>query len=405
MTFSLARSAALVSLALLAACGEAISGPEPIEGLPRQLTAAEQQLVTASNGFAFRLLREVNRGEAGRNVFLSPLSASLALGMTANGARGPTLDAMRAALGFGQLSLSEIDRSYRGLIDLLTELDPKVDIRLANAIWYRAGFPLESAFADTTRRYFDARVSALDFRDPASVRTINGWVSQSTRGKIDEIIDGAIPGDVMLYLMNAIYFKGSWTDRFDPASTRDAPFTSGDGARSTVRMMSRSGRYGYARSPDYEMLDLPYGKGAFSMTVILPGPGKDADELLASLDADAWTQAIGRLAPTSLEVSLPRFKLEYRKSLSAALEALGMGLAFTPASDFTGISSADPWIDEVLQKTFVEVSEEGTEAAAVTSVVMVTSMPPSFRADRPFLFALRERFSGTILFIGKIEKP
>ena len=405
MNRSIRRPVALLALALLAACEDPIGSSKPLEALPRPLTAGEREIIGASNRFAFDLLREVNRGEEGRNVFLSPLSASMALGMTMNGARGSTLDAMRSTLGFGTLPLGEIDRSYRSLIDLLTELDPGVDIRLANAIWYRSGFPLETAFADTTRRYFDARVTALNFADPSARTTINGWVKESTNGKIETIVDGPIPGDVMLYLMNAIYFKGSWTDRFDPARTTDATFTAGDGSRSTVRMMSGHARYGYGSGPEYEILDLPYGNGAFSMTVLLPRPGHDADALLASLDAQKWADAIQRLTPMSLDVHLPRFKLEYQKGLVPALRTLGMGIAFTPASDFTALSAGDPWIDQVLQKTYVEVNEEGTEAAAVTSVVMVTSLPPTVRVDRPFVFALRERFSGTILFMGKIERP
>lgn len=405
---SLARGTlVLLALGAGAGCAEDPLGsrPLPLEELPRPLTAAEREVITASNGFAFGLLREVNGGEVGENVFLSPLSASMALAMTTNGARGATQEAMRATLGFGQLALPEMNRSYRGLLDLLTDLDPKVDIRVANAIWYRQGFPLESGFADTTRHYFDARVSALDFAAPASVRTINEWVDRSTEGKIEKIIDGAIAGDVMLYLMNAIYFKGSWTDRFDPAKTRDADFTLGDGTTTRVRMMSGQAKYGYASGDAYDLIDLPYGNGAFSMTVLLPKPGRDVDEVVASLDAQAWNAALDRLARLEMHLSLPRFELEYEKGLNEALKALGMSIAFSPASDFTGMSSADPWIDAVLQKTFVEVNEEGTEAAAVTSVTMVTSAPPSVVVDRPFAFAIRERLSGTLLFVGKMERP
>ena len=405
---SLARTTLTVlALGALAACEEDPIGSRtvPLERLPRPLTASEREIIGASNGFAFGLLREVNREEAGENVFISPLSASMALAMTTNGARGATEEAMRSTLGYGQLPLPEMNRSYDALMDLLTKLDPKVEIRIANAIWYRQGFPLENAFADTTRRYFDARVTGLDFAAPASVRTINDWVDRSTNGKIEKIIDGSIPADAMLYLMNAIYFKGTWTDRFDPAQTRDAEFTLGDGRTTRVKMMTRRSRYGYVPGDDYELIDLPYGNGAFSMTILLPKPGQDVDAVVASLDAQEWTDALARIGRLEMYLSLPRFKVEYEKGLNDALRALGMGIAFTPESDFTAMSPADPWIDTVLQKAFVEVNEQGTEAAAVTSVTMVTSAPPSITVDRPFAFVIRERLTGTILFTGKIEKP
>ena len=404
------RIAPLLALALLAACEELPTDTVPLERLPRELTAAERSLVAASNHFAFGLLREADKERPGENVFLSPLSASLALGMTMNGARGETFDGMRSALAFGTLSQQEINASYQGLIGLLTELDPKVRMEIANSIWYRNTFPFHQTFFDTTRTYFGAEVAGLDFDDSGSVTTINDWVDEATTGKIEEIVDQISPATVM-YLINAIYFKGSWTKKFDPAQTRDAPFFDAAGSRtvSTVKMMNREGSIRHAGGQGFEVADLPYGNGAFSMTILLPERGGDVEELLASLDATKWGQVVDALAERDMGIALPKFRLEYEQHLVDALTALGMGTAFDEsAADFSGMSprGEDLFISDVLQKTFVEVNEEGTEAAAVTKVeIRETSAPGVFTVDRPFVFVLREKFSGTILFMGKIVEP
>ena len=402
------RMVPLLGAALLAGCEGPVTGPEPLQELPRQLTAAERSVIASSNQFAFGLLREADREMVGKNVFLSPLSASLALGMTMNGARGGTFDAMRHTLAFGTLSQAEINASYRGLIDLLVDLDPRVRMEIANSIWYRNTFPFEQSFLDATRASFDAEVAALDFESPASVGRINGWVKEKTSGKIEDIVDRIDPQTVM-YLINAIYFKGTWTQRFDPARTHDAPFYDAAGQRSvrTVKMMHRDGPVRVSRGEGYQAVDLPYGNGAFFMTVILPDRGGSVEATLASLDATKWGKLVEGFADSRMGIMLPKFRLEYEQHLTDALKALGMGPAFDDA-DFTGMSprGRELVISDVLQKTFVEVNEEGTEAAAVTKVeIEVVSAPPTFIVDRPFVFAIREKFSGTILFMGKIVEP
>ncbi|MGH7457646.1 MAG: serpin family protein, partial [Longimicrobiaceae bacterium] len=370
------------------------------------LTAAEQEVVAASNSFAFDLFRELSSEQPDSNVFISPLSASMALGMTLNGARGETFDAMRSTLGFDGLSQSEINASYRSLIDLLRGLDPKVEMLIGNSIWYRDTFPFEQAFFDTTETYFDAEVAGLDFTDPASVDVINAWVNESTEGKIEDIVEAPLPPDVVMYLINAIYFKGDWTDQFSKDRTHDAPFTTSDGGTVTVKLMHRpEAELQHVATAEYEAVDLSYGRGAFAMTVVLPAPDGNVNDLIRTLDAESWSEIANAFEERTLDLYLPRFRLEYEKSFNDALEALGMGIAFGPEQDFTGMSPANPFISEVFQKTYVNVNEEGTTAAAVTKVSMNESAPPSFRADRPFIFAIRERFSGAILFIGKMEEP
>lgn len=403
----LPRFTLALPILLVAAACEQSTGPRPIHDLPRPLTDAEADVARASNAFAFDLLREVIASEGDANVFLSPFSASMALGMTMNGARGSTFEAMSGTLGFGGLSIAEINASYRGLLDLLDGLDPRVELQVGNSIWYREGFPVEQAFFDTTRAYFDAEVAALDFTSPASVDRINGWVADATNDRIDTILESIGPDDVM-YLINAIYFKGDWTAGFDRADTRSASFfdSSGETRTGEVEMMSRKGPTSIYTGDGFTAADLPYGGGAFSMTVVLPDPGVDVNDLLSEMSAGTWAEITGGLTESSMGIQLPKFRLEYGTSLDDALQALGMEEAFDERADFSGMSPVGVMITDVLQKTFVNVDEEGTEAAAVTAVGMgVTSAPSAVVVDRPFLFAIREKFSGTILFIGKMMLP
>ena len=384
---------------------------EPIVELPRQLTTAEREIIRTANRFGFDLFSRVNAAEPGPNVFLSPLSASMALGMLMNGAAGQTWEDMRGTLGFAGLSEAEINASYRGLIDLLLGLDPHVTVRIGNSVWSREDVPFEPPFFTAVGEYFDAEARALDFDDPASVDVINQWASDATNGRIDKVIDRIEVYHIM-FLLNAIYFKGTWTQEFDPEDTRPAPFRRADGSEVTVQMMhlEAGSRVPFAATNEYQAIELAYGGGAYAMVVVLPSQDRSLDELVASLDASAWDGLIANLDSARVTVSLPRFRLEYEELLNDPLIDMGMGVAFGDAADFTRLTPlarTDPvCIHFVKQNTFVEVNEEGTEAAAVTSVgIGAVSAPPAFVADRPFLFAIRERLSGTILFMGAIGDP
>jgi serpin B len=405
----------LATVLLVAAC-DSPADPQPvqkIESLPRALTSDELALVDAGEAFAFDFLREVFRDEdPAVNVFVSPLSASMALGMALGGAETETFEAMRAALRLDGLEREQIGVAYRSLIDLLSGLDPTVRVEIANSVWHREGFTLESAYVSEVERDFLARVEALDFADPGAVDVINTWVDEATEGLIDGIVDPPIDPLTMAFLINAIYFEGAWTLRFDPDRTAPDDFRRSDGATVTVPFMSMSDRvFPYAQTPDYRAIELPYGGEAFVMNVVLPSEAVGMDAFVESLDAGSWADIVGGLADTELLVVLPRFRLEYDKNLNEVLKALGMEVAFDEAAaDFSRMHrdarDLQLHISRVKQKAFVEVDEEGTRAAAVTSVeVGVTSAPPMFRADRPFVFAIRERLSGTILFTGVVQDP
>ncbi len=394
----------------LSACDAA--EPEPAEP-PRALTAPEKALVEANHRFGLKLFRAVSAEEPQENVFLSPLSVSMALGMTLNGAEGATRAEMEAALELAGLSQKEINAAYQSLIGLLGGLDLSVQFSLANSIWYREGFAVEQAFIDTNKEFFDAEVAALDFSSAEAPARINAWVKEKTNGKIEKIVEPPIHPLTMMYLINAIYFKGDWQYQFDREKTEEAPFTLPDGSEKAVPMMTlEEPTLAYYRDERVTAVDLPYGDSLYTMTILLPeGEANSIEALAAGLDEARWSEITGGLHPQELAaLEMPRFKLEYKKRLNDVLKAMGMNKAFDPdSSDFGGINPArkDLHISEVLHKTFVEVNEEGTEAAAVTSVsIGLTSVgPPVVRVDRPFVFAIRENHSGTILFIGQVADP
>jgi serine protease inhibitor len=399
--------ALFVGVLMGTACMEATSPAPiaPITALPRALTESETAIIASSNDFTFDLFRTGNLDQHKANVFISPLSASMALGMTAAGANGATYDEMRAALRLTGATREDVGGGYKSLIALLKGLDPSTDFSIANSIWYERTFPFHAAFLDESKLYFDARIEGLDFKSPSAVTTINSWVSEQTNNRIPTILE-SIRDDERMFLVNAIYFKGVWQKQFDKSKTVDAPFHAADGTTSTVKMMARGEGVQYTATADYSAIDLPYGNSAFTMTVILPNG--DIDAFAESFDGAKWSSLVGSLRDSNVHVYLPRFRIEWMRELPEDLKQLGMRRAFVPGgADFTRMSPVglDLFITKVLQKTFVEVDEAGTEAAAATVVgIGVVSMPPSFRADRPFLVVIRERFSGAILFIGKIAK-
>ncbi len=404
----------LVLTGLLAILGLGCDSAGPTEPKdappPRSLTATEQDVVDTDNSFGLTLLRAtVEAEDPSKNVFLSPLSVSMALGMTLNGARGETRAAMETALEKQDLSPAEINDAYRGLIDLLEGLDPNVEVALANSIWYRQGLPVKQAFIDTNRTHFDAEVAALDFADPSAPDRINGWVNDETRGNIPEIVPNSIPPEIVMYLINATYFNGPWRDQFDPSNTEQDSFHRADGSTVTVPMMEKTEAVVHPTytTDQFRAVDVAYGDSLYSMTVLLPNGETSVEEVVDSLDTETWTRVTEGLSPQSLSrLKMPKFTLRYEKTLKDVLTDLGMGIAFTDAANFRDIADTSLAISKVKHKTFLRVDEEGTEASAATSVsIGVTSAPPSFVVDRPFVVALRENHSGTILFVGTVMDP
>ncbi len=386
------------------------SSDSPDDGISSELTAAERHVIESDNKFGLKLFREIIKGEKDKNVFISPLSVSMALGMTNNGANGETQEAMQEVLELSGMTLKEINQSYKSLMELLRGLDPKVQFQIANSIWYRLGLTPEDEFVDLCKEYFDALVSGLNFADPNAAKIINAWVEEATNGKIDKIVDDPIGDLTLMFLINAIYFKGTWTYQFDEDSTRDTVFTLPDGTQKPCQMMQQSAFFDYFSNDGFQAVDLAYGDGDFSMTIFLPKPDVDIDSLIAQFTPENLSYWLGCFSSDSGKIFVPKFKVEYDLLLNNVLKTLGMEIAFDPGrADFTKMyEGGGIWIGKVKHKTYVEVNEEGTEAAAVTSVVMATvSEHPDFhiRVDRPFVFLIRENKSRTILFIGKIVEP
>ncbi|HEX9729072.1 MAG TPA: serpin family protein [Gemmatimonadales bacterium] len=405
---------ALTVSALMACGGNGKISTEPIANLPRALSAAETDLITADNQFAFALFGAIlDEADPDDNVFISPLSVAMALGMTLNGAAGDTRDAMRATLRFTGLNQQQINGAYRSLIDLLRGIDPNVEFLLANSIWYRQEFTIAPAFLELNRTYFDAEVQALDFAASGASDTINGWVDERTNGRIREIVPARLPDDAIMYLINAIYFKGAWTYQFDPKDTRPSPFRLAGGGETQVPMMSQDALpVFHYQDADVEVVDLSYGGGAYRMTIALPDAPGDIAQLTGGLSQARWTSWTAALDSAELLVGIPTFTLETTLSLEDVLDTLGMGVAFCDSgtADFSALyPAAQPGqvcITSVKHKTYVDVNEEGTEAAAVTAVEVGTvSAPLAVWVDRPFVFVIRERLSGTIVFMGRVMNP
>ena len=373
----------------------------------RELSALEREVVSSENLFGIKLFKALNDAKPDSNLFISPLSVSMALGMTLNGAADSTYEAMKNTLELQGLTEGEINQAYKDLIELLVNLDDKVVMNIANSIWIEDDFTVLQPFIDVNKTFFDAEIESFDVADPNAVDIINKWVEEKTNGKIKDIID-VIPPNIALYLINAIYFNGTWTYEFDKNDTKDESFYNFDNSISTIPLMSINVTLPALLTDSISVVDIPYGDSLFSMTVILPNRKNDINKLAESINNDTWDEWLSQLTAQELDLYLPRFKLEWDDNLKDVLTELGMGIAFDPDNaDFTRINPQFPlWISRVLHKTFIEVTEEGTEAAAATVVEMVFesagSTIPIFRVDHPFIFAIRERHSGTILFMGKV---
>ncbi|MCS7168615.1 MAG: serpin family protein [Gemmatales bacterium] len=368
-------------------------------------------VVQGNTEFAFALYSQV-RGEKG-NLFLSPYSISTALAMTSSGADGNTLSQMEKALRFpvGQARL----HPAFGLLLKQTRSGKGYQLHVANALWCQTGVPFREDFLSINEKYYDAKPTGVDFAaSPEQARlTINAWVEKQTQEKIKDLLKpGVISALTRLVLTNAIYFKGDWARKFDPKQTRDEPFWLNPTTQVKVPMMRQTGEFPYLVQGDFQALELPYAGEEISMVILVPTKADGLAELEKSLTTEKFHEVLKKLHPTpGLEVAVPRFKVTAEFNLNQALSNLGMIDAFDDRkADFSRISPVarkQGWhITAVVHKAFVEVNEEGTEAAAATGVVIgIRSLPPSFRADRPFFFLIRDKRTNSILFMGRVVDP
>jgi len=372
--------------------------------------SVDTQIVEANTKFGFKLFSEILQQDSNKNVFISPTSIAIALAMTYNGASGETQAAMANALELQGMSLSEVNQANEALKTTLENADSDIQLSIANSLWAKQDISFKPDFLQRNQEFYEAQVTDLDFANPEAKRIINNWVKENTNGKIPQIISDIKPDDI-LFLINAIYFKGNWTEQFDKDKTVERPFSLADGTQQQHPMMSQSGEYQYYEDDTVQAISLPYGKGRLSFYVFLPRENVSLDTFEQQLTPENWQQWMNRLGKRDGSIVLPRFKLEYEIQLNEALKALGMDMAFDRRAGFSNMTEADVLINEVKHKTFVEVNEEGTEAAAATSVGMVLTSaaipqtPFQMVVDRPFFCAIRDNQTGTILFMGSIREP
>jgi len=375
------------------------------------LPANGQAIVQANNKFAFNLMQQVIQADAGNtNKLVSPLSIYLALGMVYNGADNATRDSMTVALQLSGLNINDLNNTCKALIEQLPAEDNKVALYIANSIWYRQGdvLPLQS-FLDVNTNYFSAQVQGLDFNKASSAGVINDWVSTNTKGKINKVIDQLSPDDLM-YLINAIYFKGAWQFAFKTQNTHNDAFHLQGGGTVTVPFMQQELTANTFVNTQYRVMEMPYGGGdSYSMYLIDGDDAKTINELAGSINQTILSDAIASMHPTKLTAIIPKWEYSYSiDDLKPQLAALGMGIAFTKLADFSKMYNAAVQITKAVHKTYIKVDEEGTTAAAVTSVgVGVTSVGPAdyFKFDHPFVYVIAEKQTGTILFTGILNDP
>jgi serpin B len=382
------------------------------EALGQESEETMKSLGQAVNGFALDLLREA--GGQDENIFLSPYSISTALAMTYGGARGATAEQMSATLKL-PLKGAELHSALASLAGRVRGdgVGPRCAMNVANALWLQKGLTLKAEFTSLMKASYNAGVKDVDFQGAteAARTTINAWVAKETQEKIrDLIVPGVLDASTQLVLTNAIYFKGDWVTQFDPAKTVKAPFHGPAGSPVEVPMMNVKHEFRFGEQDGVQVLELPYVGGSLSMVVLLPTDKAGLPALEKSLDPKRLAGMIESLSSQKVDVYLPRFELEAQFQLAKALSKLGMPLAFGGGADFSGITAdAGLSISDVIHKAMVEVNEEGTVAAAATAVVMRKSISREevavFRADHPFLFAIRHVPSDTILFLGRLAVP
>ena len=373
-----------------------------------------RHLLSSGMDFSFNFFKQVS-SKFSDNLFVSPYSLGMALGMLYNGAEDETKEEIAAVMGMSGYTPEQVNSYYQTLTEGLLTVDPKTDLSVANAIWTDIGFPLKKDFSDLNKQYYDAEISTMDFSLPSALKAINNWSNEKTKGAIPEILDELYPPTV---LANAAYFKSAWTEKFDKSKTEDKPFYNHDGNTSTVQMMHQKELLlNYTHTSDYEFIRLPYSNGAFSMDIVLPKEGVDIENVIEALDGTIWETLTRAMRSNSVRVtlSMPRFSLkENEYALNSVLMSMGMPRAFSEKNaQFLAMLETNSWVSKVLQKSYIDISEEGTEASAVTVIQMTmlninNPLPPpeyaTVEVNRPFIFAITEQSTGAILFMGKVIK-
>jgi len=393
-----------VGLIWLFACES--NTPEPgLKASLRDITASEVELVNSSNDFALDLLKVTDQSTDEENIFISPLSVGMALGMLYNGAEGTTKEEIEATMGLSGFDKTELNKTFNELMSLLMMIDDKVDLTIANSVWYKEEYTVKDEFRNLVMAYFDAEVQGLDFEKESAVSTINNWVEAKTLGKIPVLLD-RIPPESVMYLINAMHFKALWKQQFDVDETRKSAFQTGNAEVLVDMMHGKDMPMLHYRDSDLELVELSYGDGQFCLTVMMPA--KDPENFLNNLTSDSFNNFLEMADTSSMDINMPKFSLAFEITLNDVLKTMGLKQAFTDQAELGGLfeETLPLTVSEVLHKAVIEVDESGTEAAAVTSVgIGLTSLPMAVDLNRPFIFMIRERHTQAILFSGILRNP
>jgi serpin B len=370
------------------------------------------KLVAADNEFGLELFRKIRNESDKENIMISPLSVSVAFAMAYNGADSDTKTEMEKALKLNGLTVDEINNVYKVLINALQSADKDVVFEIANAIYYADGFTAKNNFLDVNRNVYKAEVNKLDFSSQKAVDTINKWVAEKTNDKITKIIENLNPMDRMV-LLNAIYFNGIWKNKFKKDGTHLLPFTRTDGSNIDVPMMNKEEQLAYQSNQNFSSVKIPYGTGQYNMVILLPAEGKTSASIIESITSENWNNWMkGFRLENNVVVTMPRFKYAFETGLKNVLAEMGMKNAFdSNNANFSKISDEFLYISSAIHKSFIDVNEDGTEAAAVTSITFTTTSignePPKiyFMVNKPFVYAITESETGAILFIGEVRHP
>ena len=385
----------------------------PVEDLiPRKdfvLTKAQAEFIQSNNGFALDLFRQVSQSEDGKNLLISPLSITIDFGMVNNGAVGTTQQEIYETLGYKESSVDGLNAFCRTMMEQSAAVDPSTTLEIANAAVVNKMYPgLKDGFTKTVKEVYDAEVIYKDFSKEDIKSLVNNWCKEKTHGMIPVLLTDPVQADEYAHFLNAVYFKGIWSNKFKKEDTEKETFTREDGSKMTVNMMHQMDKFNYGGIPGLcSAVSLPYGNQAYRMTLLLPYEGKTLSQLIEALDIKVWDNL--SMNGVDVDVKIPSFETEYFVSLRGILPRMGIKQAFSPTADFSSMSSTpNLFIGDVLHKARIKVDEEGSEAAAVTDIVMdygaIPGQSPSsftFHADRPFLYVITEVSTGVIYFIGQ----
>ena len=384
-------------------CDEATQANLP-EPTVRPLSASEAEIASSANNFTFDLMAEIENEQPYENYFISSFSVNTALSMLLNDADQTSQDEFMEVLGLNGLSVEQMNESYRSLVNYIYGLDNSVSLNVANSNWYSDQFTIKQDFADVLTTYYQADIFERNFGSEATLNELNGWIEEETKGKIKNALKSISPDEVM-FLINAIYFKASWTSQFDPDATSENAFLLMNGQSVEVPTMTAKVKHwmAYDETLKAQIIELPYGNENYAFTMIMPDSPSDINGLAAKIDVNALNNTLADSTTYVRELYLPKFQLEFKSNLKDVLVNMGM-----PLGGLNNLFDEERplAISKVIHQSFLEVNEEGSEAAAVTIIgIETTSVSPSTRVNQPFIFLIRERNSGTILFSGKLLDP